>query len=144
MIKQCALAKLSYLLGKNLSAEETRQLLRKNMHGELTIPQFRPRFSILPSSQGLITSVLGILVDVQKQEAKGVETALVPILLCQASKVGDLDGLVAVMDAYPGMVNLGDYDKRVRLFFSESKGPGLTSYFGRHHCISRPRRRIRR
>ena len=47
---KCAFAKLSYILGKGLSTEETRKLLKKNLRGELFIPTSTNRFSYqLPS-----------------------------------------------------------------------------------------------
>ncbi|ORX45211.1 asparaginase-domain-containing protein [Piromyces finnis] len=45
MTTECALAKLSYLLGKNISKDSVKQLIKTNLRGELTDVPKIPRFS---------------------------------------------------------------------------------------------------
>jgi 60kDa lysophospholipase len=62
MTPECALTKLSYLLGKYSDIETIRSMIRKPLRGELTLPTRRMRFTYLPTSQtGLTNSIFGVL-----------------------------------------------------------------------------------
>ncbi|KAF9934594.1 hypothetical protein FBU30_001358 [Linnemannia zychae] len=54
MTPECALTKLSYLLGHNLPIAKVREMMTKNMRGELTIIQPRTRFSYINRTHLLI------------------------------------------------------------------------------------------
>ncbi|KAJ3080213.1 hypothetical protein HK102_003214 [Quaeritorhiza haematococci] len=154
MTAECALTKLSYLLGKDYPPEEIRKLMRRNLRGELTIPARRQRFSHQLHTQGLVRAVLtllrggggggavtpasagigggntggtGTMAAASKpgnaaasavfsfDDAVGLDRALVPLILCQSARVGDVDALQAVTNEFETMINIGDYDGRTPL-----------------------------
>ncbi|KAJ3287973.1 hypothetical protein HK104_008387 [Borealophlyctis nickersoniae] len=131
MTPECALTKLSYLLGHSYSPAECRNLIRKNLRGELTAASRRQRFAYNQGGHGLVHNVLSLLggeaarlgahpdqiVDVAAHEADsaGMEKALVPMLMCHAARVGDLAGLAVLTGEYQTMVNIGDFDGRTPL-----------------------------
>ncbi|KAF9146603.1 hypothetical protein BGX30_012839 [Mortierella sp. GBA39] len=51
---ECALTKLSYLLGHNLPIAKVREMMTKNMRGELTVIQPRTRFSYINRTHSLL------------------------------------------------------------------------------------------
>ncbi|KAG0252526.1 hypothetical protein DFQ27_008018 [Actinomortierella ambigua] len=53
MTPECALTKLSYLLGHNLSVDKVREMMTKSLRGELTAIQPRTRFSYINRMQSL-------------------------------------------------------------------------------------------
>ncbi|KAG0221128.1 hypothetical protein BGX31_010150 [Mortierella sp. GBA43] len=54
MTPECALTKLSYLLGHNLPVAKVREMMTKNLRGELTVIQPRTRFSYINRTQALL------------------------------------------------------------------------------------------
>ncbi|KAG0313241.1 hypothetical protein BGZ97_010380 [Linnemannia gamsii] len=54
MTPECALTKLSYLLGHNLPIAKVREMITKNMRGELTVIQPRTRFSYINRTHSLL------------------------------------------------------------------------------------------
>ncbi|KAG0324347.1 hypothetical protein BGZ99_001961 [Dissophora globulifera] len=54
MTPECALTKLSYLLGHNLPIPKVREMMTKNLRGELTVIQPRTRFSYINRTQALL------------------------------------------------------------------------------------------
>ena len=61
MTPECALTKLSYLLGKGLDPEVCREQMRLNLRGELTVLSKQPRFTYSHRTQGLLQSLLKLL-----------------------------------------------------------------------------------
>ncbi|KAF9116764.1 hypothetical protein BGX27_011078 [Mortierella sp. AM989] len=51
---ECALTKLSYLLGHNLPIPKVREMMTKNLRGELTVIQPRTRFSYINRTQAMV------------------------------------------------------------------------------------------
>jgi len=113
MTTECALAKLSYLIGKNKNVEWVRQQLKENLRGELTLVsklasssssfhfleertinnnhnKSKPRFSLL--DENFIRTVAKSLNATTKGEAAKISKALNPVLLCAAAGAGDLEG----------------------------------------------------
>ncbi|KAJ3011208.1 hypothetical protein HKX48_006973 [Thoreauomyces humboldtii] len=152
MTPECALTKLSYLLGKKHSPTECRNLIRQNLRGELTVPSRRQRFSYQQGMQGLVQSVMSLLghapgqsvVDspgqtgtegvlaknvLPEENLSGLERALVPMLMCQAARAGDIDGLQTITHEYSPMVNQGDYDGRTPLHIAASENQTATVEF---------------
>lgn len=54
MTPECALTKLSYLLGHNLPIPKVREMMTKNLRGELTVVQPRTRFSYISRTHSLL------------------------------------------------------------------------------------------
>ena len=54
MTPECALTKLSYLLGHNLPIDKVREMMTKNLRGELTVVQPRTRFSYINRTHSLL------------------------------------------------------------------------------------------
>ncbi|KAF9215565.1 hypothetical protein BGZ59_001015 [Podila verticillata] len=54
MTPECALTKLSYLLGHNLPIPKVREMMTKNLRGELTVVQPRTRFSYINRTHSLL------------------------------------------------------------------------------------------
>ena len=56
------------------------------------------------------------VVDGAEMDMVGMERALIPMLMCHAARVGDLNGLSTVFEEFLPMINMGDYDGRVGVF----------------------------
>jgi len=54
MTPECALTKLSYLLGHNLPVSKVREMMTTNLRGELTVTQPRTRFSYINRTQAML------------------------------------------------------------------------------------------
>ncbi|KAJ3196469.1 hypothetical protein HK101_008876 [Irineochytrium annulatum] len=171
MTTECALTKLSYLLGKGLPAAECRDLVRKNLRGELTEVPRQTRFTYAERTQSLVQSVMSILrtsatgsplhaiMDLESLDLKDSATArpradsagvrpradssgirpradsaagatahgpnyervLVPMLLCNAARTGDIEGLELVATEYGTMISQGDYDGRTPMHIAASE-----------------------
>ncbi|KAI8817717.1 asparaginase-domain-containing protein [Fimicolochytrium jonesii] len=137
MTPECALTKLSYLLGKHYTPHECRNLIRRNLRGELTVLSRRQRFTYQQGAQGLVHSVMSLLGVVPPSVVKNedandkakepdanlpaVEKTLVPILMCQAAKIGDIEGLQSLIEDYYPLINHGDYDGRTPLHIACSE-----------------------
>ncbi len=140
---ECALAKLSYLLGKYDDISKCRRLMAKSIRGELTQVQ-KQRFSYVQSTpttdRADLLSVLTSMFD-KKSDFQGtadfdpnidttqdvevveaVEKAIIPILLCQASRSGNLDNLKSILSLDPDLINRQDYDGRAPLHIAASGG----------------------
>ncbi|KAI9322075.1 asparaginase-domain-containing protein [Zopfochytrium polystomum] len=61
MTTECALTKLSYVLGKGLSPEECRDLMRSNLRGEITVMPQKPKFTNSTKTIGLVQSIVATL-----------------------------------------------------------------------------------
>ncbi|KAI9342842.1 asparaginase-domain-containing protein [Obelidium mucronatum] len=61
MTPECALTKLSYLLGKGIPVEECRVKMRSNLRGELTVRNKQMRFTYTNKTQNLVDSILPLL-----------------------------------------------------------------------------------
>lgn len=134
MTPECALTKLSYLLGKYKdSADKVRYLMRKSLRGEITVPNRRMRFTYLPNAQGLTASVLSILgithtnsslitpdnkqnddcfSEYTPDSSLTLEKQLVPLLLCRAAFAGDVKNLEIIISTFSHLINIPDYDGR--------------------------------
>ncbi|KAJ3108160.1 hypothetical protein HDU97_002072 [Phlyctochytrium planicorne] len=139
MTTECALTKLSYLLGKGYSSERCREMMREDLRGELTVISKKTRFTHTQRTHGLVQSVLSLLgttpnvangaplktiMDMQlglDSENPQLERVLVPMLLCNASRSGDVDGLRIVAKEYETMVSMADYDGRTPLHIAASE-----------------------
>ncbi|CAG8588399.1 13900_t:CDS:2, partial [Racocetra fulgida] len=120
MTPECALVKLSFLLGyrnekcEKYSPETVRMLMTKNLRGELTVVAPRPRYTFHNRTHKIIQNMIGSLDSAMMnvQEKVLLEKSLYPILLCSAAGTDDLEGLQLLWDSYEGLVlNCIDYDE---------------------------------
>ncbi|CAG8734217.1 1833_t:CDS:10, partial [Racocetra persica] len=133
MTPECALVKLSFLLGyrnikdEKYSPETVRLLMTRNMRGELTVVAPKPRYTFHNRTHKIIQNMIAAAVDSKQgsldsalmmnvQEKVLLEKSLYPILLCSAAGTDDLEGLQLLWDSYEGLVlNCIDYDGRTPL-----------------------------
>ncbi|XP_012579815.1 PREDICTED: 60 kDa lysophospholipase [Condylura cristata] len=99
MTSEAALAKLSYVLGQpGLSPEGRKQLLARDLRGEVTLPAAEESRASLPG--GVLGRQLAQLLSLS-QEADAVRDVLVPSLACAAAHAGDLETLQALAELCP-------------------------------------------
>ncbi|XP_053451303.1 60 kDa lysophospholipase isoform X3 [Nycticebus coucang] len=98
MTSEAALAKLSYVLGQpGLSLNDRKELLAKDLRGELTLPTANePQPSLWGSP--LDRRVAWLLGLSSSQEADAVRDTLMPSLACAAAHAGDLEALQVLAD----------------------------------------------
>ncbi|CAO3703232.1 unnamed protein product [Rhizopus stolonifer] len=148
MTPECALTKLSYLLGKTPdNPAHVRRMMTKNLRGELTVRSASQRFSASTNRTNPLINILmkfsarGKVVARQDLENKHdalieqdltmsveeemiAQKALGPVLLCSAASSNDLEGLRLLVESMGDMINLNciDYDGRVPLHVACREG----------------------
>ncbi|KAI8582726.1 hypothetical protein K450DRAFT_226616 [Umbelopsis ramanniana AG] len=132
MTAECALTKLSYLLGRSdLSIPQVKKLMTMNLRGELTIRAPRQRFTAHSRTHALIQTIVqasstgdGNITSQTLQERVLIEKAMYPILLCSAAATDDMEGLLMLHENLGDMINLNcvDYDGRTPLHIACSEG----------------------
>ncbi|KAG0164218.1 hypothetical protein DFQ28_000912 [Apophysomyces sp. BC1034] len=144
MTPECALTKLSYLLGKfPLNPEKVRRLMVKNLRGELTVQAARQRFSASSQRTHFLTDIImnfsarGKLaarhevedfqlsdLTMSLEDEMIAEKALAPILLCSAASSDDIEGLKLLHDNMGDALNVNciDYDGRSPLHVACREG----------------------
>nr|XP_024651171.1 60 kDa lysophospholipase isoform X7 [Macaca nemestrina] len=98
MTSEAALAKLSYVLGQpGLSLDDRKELLTKDLRGEMTPPSVE---ECQPSLQGntLGCGVSWLLSLSGSQEADALRNALMPSLACAAAHAGNLEVLQVLVE----------------------------------------------
>ncbi|XP_059039269.1 60 kDa lysophospholipase isoform X1 [Mustela lutreola] len=96
MTSEAALAKLSYVLGHpGLTLDDRKELLARDLRGEMTLPTGAERRPSL-SSSALGRGAAQLLT--LSQEADAIREALLPSLACAAAHAGDLEVLQALGD----------------------------------------------
>ncbi|CAG8584921.1 6605_t:CDS:10 [Paraglomus occultum] len=127
MTPECALAKLSYLLGKGLSPDEVRKEIKRNLRGELTVLAETQRFTVHNYTHTLIQDIIKAASSKEGLDLPGrvlMESALYPVLLCSAAGLNDLDGLHLLVESAGRslLLNCTDYDGRTPLHIACSAG----------------------
>ncbi|CAI2171130.1 13868_t:CDS:10 [Funneliformis geosporum] len=142
MTPECALVKLAYLLGefesgKRYPPKVVRELMTKNLRGELTVVAPKPRFTFHNRTHKIIQNMIYAASDANQaaatdsslmmnvQEKVLMEKSLYPILLCSAAGTDDLDGMLLLSENYEGMMlmlNCMDYDGRTPLHIACTGG----------------------
>ncbi|CAG8542003.1 3537_t:CDS:10 [Ambispora gerdemannii] len=133
MTAECALAKLSYLLGQNLSANQVRQEMTRNLRGELTVVSSKPRFTF-NRSHTLIRKIITAAANSKTNASSGLsinlqervlmEKSLYPILLCSAAGTNDLVGMEELWENVGEslILNCVDYDERTPMHIACTSG----------------------
>ncbi|KAG9294764.1 hypothetical protein G9A89_008243 [Geosiphon pyriformis] len=137
MTAECALAKLSYLLGRNHTPQEVREEMTKNLRGELTVVETKPRFTFHHKSHALIQNIItaaasmaasanspNSALSINLQEKLLMEKTLYPILLCSAAGTNDLAGLELLWETIGEslILNCVDYDGRTPMHIACNSG----------------------
>lgn len=92
MTIECAICKLSYLLGKDYTVPEIKLLMERNLRGELTSQSGNMQFS--PVSSDLIRSLAATLGLETNEDSAAIFDSLMPTLMCSAAR----SGRIPVMD----------------------------------------------
>ncbi|CAG8441038.1 11130_t:CDS:2 [Acaulospora colombiana] len=140
MTPECALVKLSYLLSKGdeenrYSPQVVRELMTKNLRGELTVVAQKHRFTFHNRTHKIIQNMIAAAADAKRggvsdsalminvQEKVLMEKSIYPILLCSAAGTNDLEGLQLLWESYDGLIlNCIDYDGRTPLHIACTAG----------------------
>ncbi|KAI8074030.1 asparaginase-domain-containing protein [Gongronella butleri] len=139
MTPECALTKLSYLLGAHGSRPDlVRQLMTKNLRGELTVRHTHTKFSDDRNRTHVLVELLMACIAQGKGAAQHAlrdwtlsnsdqqlaERALAPLLLCSAAGANDMDNMATLVEniAEDLNVNCVDYDGRVPLHVASREG----------------------
>ncbi|KAI9030190.1 asparaginase-domain-containing protein [Phycomyces nitens] len=147
MTPECALTKLSYLLGKHPENPHiVRQLMTRNLRGELTVRSVQQRFSAMNNRANLLTDIL--LNESIRRNLSGkrhpedlsevpmndpnmsveeqllAEKALGPIMMCSSAEANDLDSMKLILENMSGEFNWNciDYDGRTPLHLASRQG----------------------
>ncbi|RKP38943.1 asparaginase-domain-containing protein, partial [Dimargaris cristalligena] len=133
MTAECALTKLSYLLGRQYSPEECRILMGKNLRGELTsvdphhgVGFHNRQMNLIGESTPDVGGQNGpFMAHISTLEERlSIEKTFFPILICAAAAIDDLEGLRTLRQLLGGrfQLNCVDYDGRTPLHLAASEG----------------------
>ncbi|XP_056332804.1 60 kDa lysophospholipase isoform X5 [Danio aesculapii] len=120
MTPEAALSKLSYVLAKqNLSIEEKKKMLSRNLRGEMIADVGGAKLSL--SDSRFIQVIAKSLSISCKEELEAIRDALTPTLVCVAAKIGDVDALEAIREMGTDL-SMADYDGRTPLHIAACEG----------------------
>ncbi|XP_059376715.1 60 kDa lysophospholipase isoform X2 [Carassius carassius] len=120
MTPEAALSKLSYVLAKqNLSIEEKKKMLSRNLRGEMIADLGGAKLSL--SDSRFIQVIAKSLSISCKEELEAIRDALTPTLVCVASKIGDIEALDAIREMGTDL-SMADYDGRTPLHIAACEG----------------------
>ena len=130
MTAECALTKLSYLLGKQLPMDTIRELLKTSLRGELSIPQIDKFAEKSNAITDVLESVLNIKSDndgnKRYSSQDSLKKALYPSLFITACSLNNVEALIGILDEFKPdtnwLINAFDYDNRTPLHISCTKG----------------------
>ena len=97
MTSECAMVKLSYLIGKYEDKEKVKELIHKNMRGELTPPMVN-RANLADSE--FIQCIAESIKIKTSQERQKIADMLYPGIACNAAKGGNMDVLEMLKTLY--------------------------------------------
>ncbi|XP_056101503.1 60 kDa lysophospholipase isoform X1 [Rhinichthys klamathensis goyatoka] len=120
MTPEAALSKLSYVLAKqNLSTEEKKKMLSRNLRGEMIADLGGAKLSL--SDSRFIQVIAKSLSISCKEELEAIRDALTPTLVCVAAKIGDIEALEAIREMGSDL-SMPDYDGRTPLHIAACEG----------------------
>ncbi|XP_045435608.1 60 kDa lysophospholipase isoform X1 [Pipistrellus kuhlii] len=118
MTSEAALAKLSYVLGQpGLSLDDRKELLARDLRGEMTLPEAD---ACQPPTEGSLGLGVAQLLSLS-QEMDAVRDALAPSLACAAAHAGDLEALQALAER-GGDLSREDFQGRTPLHAAARRG----------------------
>ena len=121
MTPEAALTKLAYLLSQSeLSTEQIKSYMLKNIRGELSSRTQKTRFSF--QEQAFVDTVAkvlgqGELLGIREDVAK----VMYPVLLCSAASRGDIEAVERMLSSHVS-IDSGDYDGRTPLHLAAAEG----------------------
>ncbi|XP_064624902.1 L-asparaginase-like isoform X2 [Lineus longissimus] len=118
MTPEAALTKLSYVLGKDVSLEAKKKMMKQNLRGEMAVAMTR-NTSI--SDFTLIDKVAEAMSMSSAEEVQMLRNALYPSLMCAATKSGDVATLERLRSK-GGHFYFTDYDNRTPLHIAACEG----------------------
>lgn len=121
MTPEAALTKLSYVLGKDISLEEKKNMMRRNLRGEMkaaTTTKKKLELSDLP----LVNNVAKAMVASSAEEVVTIRDVLYPSMMCAAAQKGDIESLRKLLETGGTISSKSDYDGRTPLHIAASEG----------------------
>ncbi|XP_063058970.1 60 kDa lysophospholipase-like isoform X2 [Engraulis encrasicolus] len=120
MTPEAALSKLSYVLArKDLSLQDKKKLLSRNLRGELTADIQGAKLTL---SDSRFIQVIAKSLNIScKEELEAIRDALTPTLACAAAKIGDTEALDAIREMGSSL-SMEDYDGRTPLHIASCEG----------------------
>ncbi|XP_020826888.1 60 kDa lysophospholipase isoform X1 [Phascolarctos cinereus] len=130
MTSEAALAKLSYVLGReDLSLEDKKKLLTKNLRGEMTPLPKDVQVSLRDSK--FVQVIANLLYLNCSQDLDAVRDSLTPTLACAAARIGDMEALEVIIEL-GGNLSESDFDGRTPLHMAARGG-----HVGAVQCLLR-------
>ncbi|ORX62575.1 asparaginase-domain-containing protein [Hesseltinella vesiculosa] len=153
MTPECALTKLSYLLGAYPDdPSRVRELMTRNLRGELTVRRTHTQFSDDRNRTHVLVELLMACIaqgkgaaqhalrdwTLSNRDQQMAERSLAPLLLCSAAATSDLESIETLVDNMSGDLNLNcvDYDGRVPLHVASREGHAQVVAFLLRHGAS--------
>jgi lysophospholipase len=122
MTAECALTKLSYLLGcPKYNVEMVRHLVSESMRGELTVPIVHRKNGTHRPSSWLASVFNSAVLSTAAGHRDAVDRLLRPLLMHVAASQGDVDTL-RELSKHNAHVDTMDYDNRTALHAAVSSG----------------------
>ena len=121
---EAALTKLSYLLGKGLTSETVKQLLKISLRGELSLPHVDKFSQKSKAISDVLDNVLNLQTLNETQET--LKRALYPSLFITACSINNITAISDILKEFEPdtnwLVNAFDYDARTPLHICCQKG----------------------
>jgi lysophospholipase len=111
MTVEAAIAKLAYLLGKNLEINEIKRLIGVNLRGELSTPHSDEKLSLLNETHFIQTIIEGITKESEENRNDNLKDLIIPSLIFFCAKHGFVD-ILEKLKFLKVDFNCGDYDER--------------------------------
>lgn len=119
MTCEAALAKLSYVLGLDISIQEKRKLIGQNLRGELTNEEKADATSKIDSD--FVKAVAAGMKSCSKNELRQIRDSIYPPLLLSSCRTGDMKKCRELI-SNGANYNCSDYDQRTPLHIAAAEG----------------------